>query len=241
MLYHGRLIEMMFNKKFVNETTGFCFMLTTNDRQYADSAALEPWTRFKQNGYRFLFDTSVSRLLKSPYTTNCRNYSERGVVSRGQCHDLCLRNKTLSSMLGKVGQYVTIFPHDTVSMVPVGQAYMNETVQNITQQLDDECANVCRQKDCETVIHTPQLLANMDHYSSTYVRLSSSPKPLIRIVSKPSISLVTFLTGLFSTSGFWLGVSVLDFLLFLEKLQTFCSSKSNRKRSAKNGWVMEMK
>ena len=82
------------------------------------------------------------------------------------------------------------------------------------------CEKKCQKRECYSVIHVPRLETHsllQRQANQTTISLHSSKTPVVRTVSQPAINLITYLTNLFSTFGFWMGVSVLGTMKSLQQ------------------------
>ena len=175
---------------------------------------------------RLSYDTYESRLLKYPFKTNCIEYPND--MTSDKCHHRCLKQAAL--------QKYNIIPLTC-------NAYENETFKRIAKefhpkfrkpsshwlersimdQMEIICDKKCEKRECNSVIHVPRLESQAEadgQVNYTLIALHSSKTPVVRTVSQPAIHLVTYLTNLFSTFGFWMGVSVLGTIETLQQ-QTF--------------------
>ena len=169
---------------------------------------------------KLTFEVLESILLKHPYNTNCRDYSSTiGLSSRKECREKCIKSKT--AHFGFVFYESHAFASDDLYI----RGNINGGV--ITR----ECTRDCWQKECYSITYTSEKMKEQNLVKSrgrncTKSVGSSCPKgeydlgkesdlivsipqkPFTRTELQPAISLVSFVTAVLSTFGFWMGLSV---------------------------------
>ena len=188
---------------------------------------------------RSSFVTHSSTLLEYPYKTNCRDYSKTRIMSRSQCRQQCFKTLVISRFNG-IPEESYAFQSDT--------AYLQTKQKDdelILEDIVEQCNRKCFQRDCQSLVYIESdvgvtLMASplgdtcslkdtseshrnvcKEHKklekSYVYILLTEG-KPGTKTETQPAIPLVSFLTGLFSTFGFWLGLSVFGSIDFIEVL-----------------------
>ena len=168
------------------------------------------------------YDTYKSSLLEHPYSTNCFEYPDH--MTSDKCHHKCFKREAI----------------EKVRIIPLAcNAYENETFKRVPDKrtgvlengllwsyneflMDTEkfCNKKCDRRECHSVIHVPRLESHAStdgEANNAIIVLRSSKTPVINTVSQPAINLVTYLTNVFSTFGFWMGVSVLGAMKSLQQ------------------------
>ena len=186
----------------------------------------------KERGSVF-FKSYESIQLEYPYKNYCRDYTKVGLLSQKECIEKCFKNKTVTKF-GYVFFESHAFSADGLHVGP-------QTDPNDAQDIFQECKLHCKELECNSLKHfmstveyrLAEKLLERDCSKSTastciddevdYGKQSShfifaSPQPFTRTESQPAIPLITFLTGLVSTFGFWLGLAVSDFVHVATKI-----------------------
>ena len=197
------------------------------------------------------FVTHSSTLLEYPYKTNCRDYSKSGMLSRSQCRQQCFRTLSISRFNG-ILQESYAFPSDLSYLKNASKD--NEY---LFEDILEQCKQSCFQTDCQSLVYiqsdagqtrmTSQMgtfgvTCSLNDTSESVRNLCKKEKKLkksylytlltegnpgTRTETQPAIPLVSFLTGLFSTFGFWLGLSVFGSANFIQIL--WSKTRKNKK------------
>ena len=197
------------------------------------------------------FVTHSSTLLEYPYKTNCRDYSKTGIMSRSQCRQECFRTLSISRFNG-ILQESYAFPSDTISLktIPKDNEYLFEDIL-------EQCKQTCFQRDCQSLVYIQsqtgqthmtyemgifrdtcslndtsesqkKLCKKQKRVQKSYLyTLLAEGNPGTSTETQPAIPLISFLTGLFSTFGFWLGLSVFGSANFIQTL--WSKTRKNKK------------
>ena len=186
------------------------------------------------------FVTHNSVLLEYPYKSNCRDYTKNGMLSRHECRYQCFK-PLIISRFNRIFEQIYAFESDNLYLrsMEVSKGYI--LTESMPADIIDECQKTCLRKECRSVSHIhiekeqkrlPSQLGDacslndtrsicMDQQRleklSRYV-LFLQDNPGTRTETQAAIPLVSFLTGLFSTFGFWLGLSVFGSANFIEIL-----------------------
>ena len=181
-------------------------------------------------GLKLTFDLLESILLKYPYNKNCRDYSTIGVSSRKECKEKCFKSKTVTRF-----RYVFFESHAFAS----DDLYLRLD-RNYTGDITLQCKLDCLQKECHYFAYTHEYIKEQNLVKSvgrnctkstgsscpegeydlrkeSDVILSIPHKAFTRTEVQPAISLVSFMTAVLSTFGFWMGLSVSGAALFVRR------------------------
>ena len=157
--------------------------------------------------------------LEYPYKSNCRDYTKVGLSSRKECIEKCFKNKTVKRF-GYVFFQSHAFHFDDLHLGIQGDT-------NYTHDIFQECKLHCKQIECYSLKHsiedlkfkTEKLLrVEVVQKEGSCLFLDVSKIPFTGTESQAAIPLITFLTAVFSTFGFWLGLSVSDSLHVFKKI-----------------------
>ena len=199
-----------------------------------------------QRGYAFRlsFEVLESILLKHPYNTNCRDYSSIGVSSMKECREKCFKSKT-------VDRFGYVFPKShAFASDDLNTSVNTQDTADITR----ECKLDCWQKECHSFTYTFEKLleenlvkwvgrnctkssgstcpeGEYDLRKEADLYVSSPQKPFTRTELQPAMSMISFVTAVLSTFGFWVGLSVSGTVLFLRQAWTKVLNFGNKVRS----------
>ena len=170
--------------------------------------------------------------LEYPYKTNCRDYIKVGLSSQKECIEKCFKMKSVPKF-GRVWSESHAFSADNLQVGTLG--YSDEYY-----DIYQECKLDCKEIECHSLKHSTQVITvrraekllrrncsksavstcegEVDYEKQSSVFIHISTLPFTRTKSQPAIPLVPFLTGVFSTFGFWLGLSVFDSLNMAKKI-----------------------
>ena len=206
-------------------------------------------------------ETHKSYLLKYPYKTNCKDYTEFGFLSRKHCISMCFKSKSMERFNSVIEESYA-FPSDNT---PLKEVEAEITNQSITRFLYDQCEQKCLEKDCQLgtyllewheVDKPEKTLQEMcfngigstkncslydfnetplEHSACTF---SVARNIVSRTETQVAIPLVQFLTEIFSTFGFWLGLSVSGSVICVKRIGAQATSVrykiQRRQRPTKN-------
>ena len=178
---------------------------------------------FVEEGYALVltFEVLESILLKYPYNTNCRDYySTMRLSSRKECMEKCFKSKTVARF-----RYVSFKSHAFES-----DDFYTELDATYTSDITQECKLDCWQKECHSLTYTFEKLKEQnlvkltgrncynskgstcsegdDLRKESDLIVNAPLKPFTRTEIQPAMSLVSFVTAVLSTFGFWMGLSV---------------------------------
>ena len=178
------------------------------------------------------FESHESVFLEYPYKTNCRDYTKIGFTSRKHCKEMCFKSKIIQRYKALVEDCHAFQSED---MFLLESEYPTNN-QSIVRYFIRLCKKYCEERDCRTVTyHTDDdsfyqasnffskkcfvvtqntsLCFEYRKYSEQFI--SPSYNVITFTETQPAIPLVSFLTELFSTFGFWMGLSVTGSLIFV--------------------------
>lgn len=162
-------------------------------------------------------------LLPSPYVTNCRSYrlldqpynhrKDDDIIDRGTCFDSCIKNRTFSKFgSGVILPSIIVFD-ETIKLNPkyqhmtVDELYSNKSLMKLRNELSIECNMLCNSPTCYEDFHLAILKSSIEFpYPSIGTYAMDSPK--IDTTCSAKLSFVNYITSVFSTFGFWVGLSI---------------------------------
>ena len=218
---------------FFSTSSGAIVAFSFHKKNYLVSLVDEYIRCYVGSSCTFQFVIYESVRLEYPYKNNCRDYTKMGLLSRKECLEKCFKNKTVT----KFG-YV-FFESHAFSVDDLHLGIKGDT--NYTQDIFQECKLHCKEIECQSITYDYELLKSQDLVNFleqtclgstestcseeevdlrkiSVVSIKIAPLPFTRTESQPAIPLITFLTGVLSTFGFWLGLSVSDFFHFAENI-----------------------
>ena len=203
-----------------------------------------------------LFESHESIFLEYPYKTNCRDYTKIGLLSRKHCRSMCFKSKVIERFRSIIDQSHA-FASDNI---PLAEASVGDSLLHIkiARYFTEQCENICSQSDCRYVTHLllerwfleeMQTLKtecslvtgsarNCSIYDSNELRHNHSSFTLrvddklwTRTETKVAYPLISFLTEIFATLGFWLSFSVSGIVVFLRRTLTEAKSFRNKMKA----------
>ena len=178
------------------------------------------------------FLTHESVLLEYPYKSNCRDYTKDQILSRHQCRYDCFKSLIISRF-NRISGYTYAYDSDNLHLRQMVELKLSLETRSMPVDIVDQCQKICLRKECRSVSHIhfqtgQQRLSSpigdtcsLNHTTmndicrqqkllqkSLKYLLLVQGKPGTRTETQPAIPLISFMTGLFSTFGFWLGLSV---------------------------------
>lgn len=161
-------------------------------------------------------------LLPSPYPTHCRNYGHpteasiktgEGIIDPGTCYDSCVENRTKK-------EFQTIFPgifvfdekakkEPKMTHLTAYEMLKNQSWLELKETLSDQCIAVCNSPACFDTFYTPVVLS-LSNFPDPAVVTYVLQSPKIETSCDPKLDTINYLTNIFSTFGFWIGLSVLS-------------------------------
>ena len=197
------------------------------------------------------FESHESVLLEYPYKTNCRDYTKIGFTSRKHCKEMCFKSKIIQRYKALVEDCHAFQSED---MFLLESEYPTNN-RSIVRHFIRMCKKDCEERDCRSVTyHTndksfyqasnffrKKCLVLTQNTSLCFEYRKYSEQficPAYNVITftetQPAIPLVSFLTELFSTFGFWMGLSVTGCLIFVRdtwiKVTSFTNEMKSRQR-----------
>ena len=197
------------------------------------------------------FISHESVLLEYPYKTNCRDYTKIGFTSRKHCKEMCFKSKIIQRYKALVEDCHAFQSED---MFLLESEYPTNN-RSIVRHFIRMCKKDCEERDCRSVTyHTndksfyqasnffrKKCLVLTQNTSLCFEYRKYSEQficPAYNVITftetQPAIPLVSFLTELFSTFGFWMGLSVTGCLIFVRdtwiKVTSFTNEMKSRQR-----------
>ena len=166
------------------------------------------------------YEEYSNTLLPSPYVTHCRYYAssdpsikhgDDDIIDRGTCFESCVENRT-KDILGVTlpGVFVfeeTVKKHPNMDHMTVVELYSNGSMLQLKNNLSNECDELCSSPTCSDTFYIPILQSSIDYDAPAVITyIMQSPK--IDTTCDPKLNLIGYFTNVFSTFGFWIGLSV---------------------------------
>ena len=169
----------------------------------------------RSRSHHVTYKTVESIQLESPFKTHCMKYPKD--LTRQACREECLKQGCIER-LNKTHPYYILFKDEEHKIIspqmlidPTPTDELPEGFVAFFDHLENHCDERCLKRECHSFILIPiHRLTYTNEVHNIGITLFASDFPAIREVSQPAIPLITFLTNLFSTFGFWLGVSFSD-------------------------------
>ena len=199
---------------------------------------------------RTTFVTHESILLEYPYKSNCRDYTKTGLLSQKHCYEMCLKSKTVDkwrSIIPESHAFETdkiSLGEGLISVEVKSRTIFASRACNI-ECSNRDCQSVIffvdnkkkKTKDSLDALKFTYAAALTPESSNTSVgvfpeifnksldnllgqKICPAKKVATRIETQACISLISFLTSVFSTFGFWLGLSVSSSIPFVKEIWT---------------------
>ena len=167
--------------------------------------------------YSITFSLTSFQLLRSPYSTDCKNYyKETEFLSRKDCIRKCKLTES-QDKCGVVSHEVDVYENETNVRFAQSLEEVN-CVKNLN--LKSDCVNKCPNYDCFKQDYAPKITAQ---YSSNYnhceVDLAIPTDPQLTHHHKPKIETIEFLCFMASTFSLWFGFNLLS---IYDWIQIFC-------------------
>jgi hypothetical protein len=156
-------------------------------------------------------DKYHTELLPYPYGTKCRNYSQDGYDSQGDCFEECVMEETLRHTNGTtLPASTTLYGNETKKIIQIPDLYLDKNIDTMVNQVDELCDRTCHQKDCVSDTYIPRILSTSPTDGNTSMIPTFVPiSPAITTTCYPQVTKTQYLTDIVSTLGFWMGVSLL--------------------------------
>ena len=173
------------------------------------------------------FHSFETQQMKPPYKTMCRDYKQYGYFSRLHCKNQCLKQQIIKQH--KEIHYLS--NAYSTDIYPVRHLSHNISLYSLFFK---QCDAECFPNDCQSFTYVTRLEDTFHSQNKCAIQWFPSRNPNVRIQTQAAIPLISFLTSLFSTFGFWLGLSFLgSFSIMgklLSKLSTACRHENRGRR-----------
>ena len=247
LTYPRTILSVGINSTIANYGDKMILGVTENDPMSATLNALELYIHTTVGV--FTYDAYESKLLQYPYQTDCRNYSKDNFVSREDCHEKCVKKVSFESpsSLNMMPAYVSFERNESnpsLKLAPIYASYSEGfSTDNYTAFLKKKTQEVlsfydkkCSQRECESKKFVPKLLSmRQQELRFSVLCFSISSNPNIVVVCQPKYVFIEFITGLFSTLGFWLGVSVFGSVFDVKTAEKILIEKRTEMKRRKSG------
>lgn len=240
---NGFLYYFMLTPLAVNITSEALFFYNTNNEYSRMGYFRYLFLSELENLISLSYEEFSNSLLPPPYVTRCINYTsdvqmqEYQITDRGSCYEACLKYKS-SQILGSktllpgIFVFGDTFENDTeTEILDVLQLYANETLIDMKDNLSAECDKLCVSPSCQETFRVPTLRSSIE-YAVPCVLTYVLQSPKIDTTCDPKLSFVVFLTNIFSTFGFWIGLSLYS---IIDIFADFIGEIMNRFNKTKNG------
>ena len=179
------------------------------------------------SGVETSFQSHESVLLKYPYKTDCGDYTKIGFSSRKYCKEMCFKSKTIQTYNALL-EDSHAFESDNMFFNQSQYPWTNRpTVRFFIRQ----CMKDCKKIDCRSLTYHREnsVYSTNLGYSEQYIFMAYNVVTFTK--TQPAIPLVSFLTELFSTFGFWMGLSVTGSLMFFRRTWTKVTSFTHERKA----------
>ena len=176
------------------------------------------------------YDMFYTSLLESPYKTDCRTYPRN--ITQNECRHDCIKQESIArlsripaicSINREDFNYTFLTENSTKDEIGADlyKQHMPNGYNSYIDNLKDICYKKCDKRECETTLYIPRVEKQIKDRRPDLAKifLMLTPKvPAIYSTSQEAIPLVTFLTNIVSSIGFWLGVSVYASIVHIVKV-----------------------
>jgi len=178
------------------------------------------------------YTRQVTKLLPSPYSTQCRNFRTFGFESEYHCQISCA-SKRVMKRYGRDLFTNTFFKSEQITVLSKKSLYINRTLEKEINTIDLECMSECKGHNCEQIFYAPTVASLMDS-DDVAIRLLDPNGPEITTTYQPKTSFPNYCVNVLSILGVWLGLSCMDIIkramIGVEKqirgkLMVMCGSK----------------
>ena len=153
------------------------------------------------------FTVNSYHLLKSPYHTNCLDYSQTEYLSRKDCIRKCKINRSVDKC-GVVSHEMDVYKDE-----PNVRFAQTEVELNCVKGLGlkRKCPQMCPKNDCFKQHYTEKLISRLNLNSNhSILKLAFSTDPQIAHHHKPKLETIEFLCYFASILSLWFGVSMIS-------------------------------
>ena len=179
------------------------------------------------SGVETSFISHESIFLEYPYKTNCRDYTKIGFTSRKHCKEMCFKSKTIQRYKALV-EDTHAFQSDNMFF---NQSQYPWTERSTVRFFIRQCMNDCKERDCRSVTYHKgdSFYAGNEKFSGQRIYMAYNVITFTK--TQAAFPLVSFLTELFSTFGFWMGLSVANSLKFVKGTWKKLTSSGHQRKS----------
>lgn len=204
--FSGLSVRITFNKIF-NFVQFFKVALSRpGDYPYTELAVAPQ--RFGDHNLMVGYKSLKSKLLPSPYTSNCFDYKQIAFNSRDDCYSKCVFEKTIEKIY-KLPFAVILddnYNKRIVSYIDIQE----KKVSQIVQSIHDQCSLKCRKRDCYKESLTT-LVMPLSTDSETFVIATAVPSdPEVDVRTSPKMSLIEFIIFFLSSISTWTSLSIMS-------------------------------
>ena len=197
------------------------YVVTPNGKKLASGFfSFLPIAVEDNHSYSVTYETYEASLLQKPFESGCMDYGIMG--SRGDCYESCVKDNGLS-LTGRIFPGINIYPEDYDKTVITNMDILsNQSFAGLKtglwmNKLHDMCESKCHAGDCFSITMIPKPLVSHKVKKGTRIVIMVPTTPRIVASSQPRLTLVQYLIDLFSTFGFWLGVSAFEVFNFFRR------------------------
>lgn len=206
------LFQIFFRQSLLNLIPSFYVTLVRPNT--LPQGQILKWVTFNPAGrsFKFVIEFYVfhSILLKKPFSTNCRNYSEDGYKSRIDYRDNCLIRKSMQFLGVPFHSSITRPDSNTsFSFIGYNKNRKNEAYTKTLVTIVDECDAETVQPDCDIEYFITQRRAPEHSYSDeSDLVVEQIRQPNIRVTLKPKMFWVEAIILFGSVLGNWFGFAI---------------------------------
>ena len=235
MNFDGKLFQLGFNMCFLsvdhNRKVKYPLIVTLAEsnltdfgwwilmHNYKDHVSSYEWNSFYLNTYRqytLTYSVKSFRLLPSPYSTDCFDYSHsKEYMSRKDCIRKCRINESVDKCGG-------VYVETDVIEGDINVDFLNNE-NNCFQDLglDKFCLKKCPRYDCfkqhiEAIVLEMSNLTELGLINKFKMVIPFEPRTVYE--HKPSTEVIEFLCNWGSIVGLWFGFSILSMLLQAKRI-----------------------
>ncbi|XP_053213270.1 uncharacterized protein LOC128396675 [Panonychus citri] len=212
--YLGTIVSIYFNHElFVTTEEYYVYLHPTGTLPYGNQMSSVTIVN-EGSAHKFFIEYKgfEANLLPSPYTTNCKNYSQVGFKSQAHALETCRNNVSLERF--GCGFYSDVMPTGSNAKLATSDYYLNyddPKRRKLINEIYDNCSKIYPEPDCKQKYFVPRIqkVARIDS-SFTIICLSFPTEPDITNTCLPKLPLFEYLIYIGSILGTWFGFSILD-------------------------------
>ena len=128
--------------------------ITGNDDPLSTSSLFSIFSPFEETTGTLTYDTYKSKLLEYPYQTDCRNYTKDNFISKGHCHEQCVKHIVAPALtFDSEKDNHTLFVREKI------------------QEAVSFCDKKCSQRECESKKYIARLVSLQANRGNAFVSL----------------------------------------------------------------------